>query len=133
VDGTGRAINLLAVQKYPIAVASNGRIEFQRVAGGGQLQGLAFNPHVATAKGMTADHSGILCNPAAAGEPEVFVQMLFLRRPGRKKFHPFGDLDQALLAFPLLAAGGRNLDTERFRTVEERRARRDIAQGLVKM
>jgi hypothetical protein len=82
---------------------------------------------------MASDHATILDEVAAAGEAEVFPEMLFLRSFGRNELRPLGDLHKTFLAFALLAAGSGDLDAERFGTVEKRRPGRNTRVLLIEM
>jgi hypothetical protein len=50
-----------------------------------------------------------------------------------KTFGALGDLNHALLAFALLAAGSRNSDAQRFRVFEQRRAGGDASSVMIEV
>ena len=60
-------IDLLSVQKNPIAITSNCRIEFELLIADRKLQGMPFDAHLAAAHGMAPNHSAIRDNAAGTG------------------------------------------------------------------
>jgi hypothetical protein len=133
MNWTAATINFDSVQQNAVAVAGDGGIEFDYLAGGRELQGAAFDADVAASQGVASDRAGVVDKAAAAGEAEVVPKMHFLRRFGRKDLHPFGDFHKTFLAPALFAAGGGDVDAEGFGTVKKRRTGRNTGVLLIEV
>jgi hypothetical protein len=59
---------------------------------------------------VTADDAGLGSDFAAAGQPELRLEMGFFRGARRKEFHSLRDFDETFLALALFAARGRDFD-----------------------
>ena len=82
---------------------------------------------------MTAHQAGIGDDSAAAGQSELFFEMVFFGGRRGQTFHAVRDFYQTFLALALLAAGSGNFYSERFRIIEQRSAGRDLATLIIEM
>jgi len=79
---------------------------------------LVFDNERAPTHGMALDFARICFDAGAAGEAEVVLKVSLLGAGGGEVLGAGGDLDDALLAFALLAAGRGDLDAEGFGAIE---------------
>jgi hypothetical protein len=68
---------------------------------------------------MATDKAGIGNDFATAREPEIFLEMIFLRRFCREQIHSGGDFDETFFALAIFIARSRHFDAERFRVIEQ--------------
>ena len=129
----GRTFYFLPVQKDPVAIAGDGRIQFPFFISRRELKRVTFDFHLPAPHRVAADHAGVGNDFTGTGQPELALQMFFRRHGWGKTLHAFDDLHDTLLAFALLAAGRWHMHAERFGVIEQRRTRRDAGSQTVEM
>ena len=105
VNRAVRAFDFDSVDEDSVAVASHGRIEWRRLVAHWEPERVALDPHMPPPHGMAADVGVLADHPALTREPKVPRQVLLEDGGRRQEFRALADLDYALLALALLAAG----------------------------
>ena len=112
-----------AVDQDAISIAGDGRVEDHFPVVQRQPQTAALNSHPPPAHRVASDLARVCNDVCLAGEPEIALEMLFVRRRRRKTIHSLDNLDHAFLALALLLAGGRDLNAQLFGVIKQRRPR----------
>jgi hypothetical protein len=82
---------------------------------------------------VASDNASVFDNSAAAGQSEVFLQVIFFRTPRRKIFHPGSDLNEAFLALALFTTGSGDFYPKQLGAIKERRTSHGAALLVVEM
>src|SRR5687768_10753651 len=116
------SLDLLAVQDDAVSVSRDGGVKLERLRAERKTDRMPLHAQLAATHRVALHFAEVNGDGTLAGKAKRAFQVLLMLRALREQLGPLADLDDAFLAFTILATRRGNLNSLLFGVVEQRHA-----------